>query len=291
VRRAIVPALAKLNSGTASEAVRLAIQDPDPLLKASAVPYLDRLDGEEGFRLLSGLAMDASGDRVSRQSAWRELGNRAGAASSSTETQRRTTTDVLARGLDQLLQGKLPAHLQLDLLEAGAASSDPSIRAQLKHWSDSLPKDNPLAAHQPALEGGNAQNGRRLFLEKPETQCVRCHKIANNGGTVGPGLDGVGKRLSRQQLLESIVTPNAQIAAGFENVVLTLKNGTSIAGTLKQETNGQLLLLSGEDGEVNVNASDVQSRQRGLSAMPDGLATLLTRFELRDLIEYLASLK
>lgn len=291
VRRAIVGALARLNSGAASEAVRIAIQDRDPLLRASAVPFLDRLEGEEGFKLLSGLALDSAADIPSCQAAWRELGNRAQSKETPANASRNAVTSILERGLDQLTQGTLPAALHLDVLEAGLSDASADTRKRAERWTGSRSADDPLAAFTPVLEGGNAQNGRRLFFEKPETQCSRCHLVANNGGTVGPALDGVGKRLSRRQILESIVTPNAQIAAGFENVVLTLKDGRAIAGTLKSEANGQLKLVSGEDGELNIASADVQSRERGPSAMPDGLAALLTRFELRDLIEYLGSLK
>ena len=36
---------------------------------------------------------------------------------------------------------------------------------------------------------------------------------------------------------------------------------------------------------------DIARRERGPSAMPEGLATALTPRELRDLIEYLATLR
>ena len=291
VRRAIVGALAALNSGTASEAVRIAIQDADPLLKASAVPYLDRLEGEEGFRLLSSLALDSSANVPARQAAWRDLGNRARSTPSDNHSQRLLISEILQRGLDQLSQGSLPPALHLDVLEAGSADTHSATRQRVDRWSASRATEGALASYLPALEGGNAQNGRRLFFEKPETQCSRCHRVGTAGGTVGPALDAISKRLSRRQLLESIVLPNAQIAAGFENVVLTLKDGKSIAGTLKSEINGQLTIVSGEDGELSIASTEIQSRDRGPSAMPDGLAALLSPFELRDLIEYLASLK
>jgi hypothetical protein len=86
------------------------------------------------------------------------------------------------------------------------------------------------------------------------------------------------------------------MAAGFESVVLVLTNGQSVAGTLKRES-GDVLELEVADpdtGEVrprNVRRAEVASRERGPSAMPEGLAGQLRSLELRDLVEYLATLK
>jgi hypothetical protein len=40
-----------------------------------------------------------------------------------------------------------------------------------------------------------------------------------------------------------------------------------------------------------VKPSDVKSRERGACGMPDGFGDILTKRELRDLVEYLASLR
>ncbi|MBL9173733.1 MAG: PQQ-dependent sugar dehydrogenase, partial [Verrucomicrobiales bacterium] len=45
LRQAIVPALAALKSPMAGDAVKAALADPDPKLRAAAIPYVDRLDG------------------------------------------------------------------------------------------------------------------------------------------------------------------------------------------------------------------------------------------------------
>ena len=42
---------------------------------------------------------------------------------------------------------------------------------------------------------------------------------------------------------------------------------------------------------VKVDKKDVEDRQAGKSAMPEDLIQHLTMFELRDLVEFLASLK
>jgi quinoprotein glucose dehydrogenase len=92
------------------------------------------------------------------------------------------------------------------------------------------------------------------------------------------------------------VRPNARIGAGFENIVVTLKDGQTYAGLVKRETDNTLILetTDPETGEVKtapLRKSEIATREPGLSAMPEGLAELLTPFELRDLIEYLASLR
>lgn len=148
-----------------------------------------------------------------------------------------------------------------------------------------------LDAFRPAFAGGDAAEGKRLFNDHPGAQCLRCHAVRGNGGTVGPDLAGVAKRLTREQLLESIVLPNRAIAAGFENATIVLKSGANHSGLVKSETATELVLDSPEDGKLTLKKSDIEKRLRTLSAMPEGLDKLMTRRELRDLVEYLAGLK
>jgi putative heme-binding domain-containing protein len=82
--------------------------------------------------------------------------------------------------------------------------------------------------------------------------------------------------------------PNAEIAAGFENVVLTRKDGATVTGVLKSETADALVLDTPEDGRVTVKKSDLTKRERGPSAMIEGLGELMTRQELRDVVAALA---
>src|SRR5262249_49957304 len=115
--------------------------------------------------------------------------------------------------------------------------------------------------------------------------------IRGRGGIVGPDLTTVGARQKREYLLESIVQPNKQIAPGFENVTITLKDGRAVAGIVKSETDDELVLDVPDDGATKFAKTAIRSRARGLSAMPEGLATQLSKQDLRNLIEFLASLK
>jgi quinoprotein glucose dehydrogenase len=85
--------------------------------------------------------------------------------------------------------------------------------------------------------------------------------------------------------------PKAKVAQGWENVTITLKDGRSFAGSVKKETDTQIFLNSPEDGDVTINKSEIKSRNRALSGMPEEFRQILTKEELRNLVEFLASQK
>ena len=121
--------------------------------------------------------------------------------------------------------------------------------------------------------------------------CVRCHKANGEGGEVGPELTGLIEKKDRAYILTSIVHPNAAIAAGFENLLVTLKNGNSYAGVIKSESADTLEINSPEDGLVKISKADIKEREKGLSGMPEGFGDLLSRQDLRHLVEFIATLK
>ncbi|HMO65738.1 MAG TPA: c-type cytochrome, partial [Verrucomicrobiota bacterium] len=198
-------------------------------------------------------------------------------------------TALVAQQMEELTAGRLPAALHLDVALAAEARRSPALDARLARHRAAL-ADDPLGEFADVLAGGDAARGRAVFFEKTEVQCSRCHQVKGEGGIVGPALDGIARRLDRRGLLETIVHPNAQIAPGYENVVLTLADGRTLAGTVKAEDEQKLLLDAGEDGEVTLPRSAITRRERTLSAMPEGLHELMSRRELRDLLEYLAGL-
>lgn len=154
-----------------------------------------------------------------------------------------------------------------------------------------LAKDDALAVYRPMLSGGDAAAGKTIFREHPVAACLRCYAIGGAGGTVGPDLAGIATRQKREYLLESMLFPNKQIAAGFETTIVTLRSGANHAGIVKSESETDLVLNSPEDGILKLKKAEIQKRERGLSAMPEGLDKLLTPQELRNLVEYLATLK
>jgi quinoprotein glucose dehydrogenase len=198
---------------------------------------------------------------------------------------------LLGHWLDELLAAKVPKELQLDLLEAAAKRSAPSLKEKLTAYEASKPRGDPMSEFRETLAGGQSDQGKKIFFERPDAQCVRCHKINGQGGDVGPDLSHIGGQKDRQFLLESIILPNRQIAQGFESVMVTDKNGEVYAGVLKNETPTELAINSPDRGLLRLKKSDIQSRQKALSPMPEGMGQILSKADLRNLIEFLSNLK
>ena len=108
---------------------------------------------------------------------------------------------------------------------------------------------------------------------------------------MGPDLTGVGKRLTRQELLESILLPNNRIAKGFESLVIKMVDGSTHVGLLRNEDAENVIIESPEDGLLKVPKAEIEDLNLGLSSMPPEIATALSKQDLRNLIEFLASQK
>ena len=106
----------------------------------------------------------------------------------------------------------------------------------------------------------------------------------------GRASSGVGSRLTRQQLLESLILPSARLAPGYGQVSVTLKNGQKMEGTLREESATTIAIQDATRGLQQIPVADIATRTNGVSAMPP-MNLLLTPREIRDVVEYLAGLK
>jgi mono/diheme cytochrome c family protein len=117
--------------------------------------------------------------------------------------------------LQKLSTKKLPPDIYLELAEAIDSTRSPELAAQYKKISSTLGADTLTAAYAGALYGGDPDRGRRIFFANQSSQCIRCHSYNDRGGNAGPRLNGVADRLTRQQLLEALISPSARISPGF----------------------------------------------------------------------------
>jgi putative heme-binding domain-containing protein len=104
-------------------------------------------------------------------------------------------------------------------------------------------------------------------------------------------LKGIGTRVNREYLLESLIDPSAKIAEGFGLLNITLKSGDSLDGIQLKQTPTELTmrLVTGET--KTIPTSQIQARSaNSISAMPP-MGEVLSPMELRDVIEFLATWK
>ncbi len=174
-------------------------------------------------------------------------------------------------------------------LLAQVATSAP-VEINIPGTNAILSKDPRMIEYHDTLHGGDAERGRKIFFDKPEANCGKCHKAGGQGGDNGPVLDGIGTRQPREFILESILYPNAYVLTNYETVIVLLKNGSGNSGTVKRETDTELVLNTPDDGLVTFRKSDIQERVKGLSPMPEGIWQQLSKQDVRDVIEFVATL-
>jgi putative heme-binding domain-containing protein len=277
IRIAALRGLVAMRHERVADAVRGALADKEATVRMAALTAIPGLNLPENTtaELLSSVI--GKGSVAEQQSALAAMGQVSGA----------TGREAMTRLVEQLEQGKLQPEIQLDVAEAARASKDPALVARLEKLAN-RPGAKPVELFADALRGGDARRGARVVFQAPAAQCTRCHSFGGAGANVGPNLSGVASRLQREQLLEALVDPSARIAPGFGPVQLTLKNGKKLFGTLKEETPTYVVVDVG--GDQRVAKSDIATRVNGPSAMPP-MGTLLTRREIRDVVEYLSTLK
>ncbi|HKQ38477.1 MAG TPA: c-type cytochrome, partial [Verrucomicrobiae bacterium] len=133
------------------------------------------------------------------------------------------------------------------------------------------------------------ESGRDAFRQ---TGCIQCHRFAGEGGSVGPDLTGISRRLSSRDLLESIVLPSKTIAEGYATTEIETKSGEIISGRVEREDDRVLVMRPPTATEDMVTIRKADIRRRALSQtsnMPGGMLNTLTAPQILDLLAYLLS--
>lgn len=194
---------------------------------------------------------------------------------------------VLSNVVDQLLGKKLSEGLTLELMEAAEATNSETLIAKA---SKLRTNDTGVNEYAGTLLGGNRERGQDIFFWNSAAQCVRCHAIRDQGGLVGPSLTNIGNQLTREQILQALIEPSARLAPGFGMVKLTLKDGQQVSGTLLSEDGEELILKTSQAEPLEVPVGRIEKRENYPSSMPP-VGKTLSKSEIRDMIEFLSSLK
>ncbi|AYN67116.1 heme-binding protein [Euzebyella marina] len=277
VRSEILKALGELQFDNIEGAMQLGMRDKEPMVRTTAVGLIPQLEISKENLPNVVKPIFKSGSVREQQRMLSVLG----------ELPEEKSGDVLAGLIADAKSNRLNESVILDLVEAVEATESSALIAQLEEIKGD---GNSVEAYKETLVGGNRRDGYRVFNNNPTAQCTRCHAIGGAGGTVGPPLENIGNTLTREQILESLIEPSARLAPGYGSVSLTLKDGQKVNGILEEENEHELILRTNQAEPLEVPLSRISKRENMPSAMP-AMGKLITKRELRDLIEFLAELK
>jgi putative heme-binding domain-containing protein len=156
-------------------------------------------------------------------------------------------------------------------------------RSFVREWSMAdLESSLDQTAH-----GRDFQNGKAAFND---AQCILCHRMANQGGSVGPELTGAASKYSGRDILESILQPSKVISEQYQNTTILKKDGESTTGRIVDEDDKKVVVQTnplGSDREEIPKSEIAERHASKVSPMPEGLANQLTKEEILDLLAYI----
>ena len=142
---------------------------------------------------------------------------------------------------------------------------------------------------------GNAVRGEAIFKASCQERGAMpaCHSIRGVGGNIGPDLSMIGKKASKENLYDSILTPSKAIADQYLQWKINTLDGKSVIGLLVAENDKEITLRDANGKDYTFAQKDLDGpKQKSLvSIMPENLVAALTEGELIDVVEYLFTLK
>src|SRR5690606_31610220 len=117
--------------------------------------------------------------------------------------------------------------------------------------------------------------------------CAPCHAIKNQGGAIGPQLDGLGK-WGIKPIVEKIIDPNRNVSENFRSYTIRMKDGKILSGLYRREE-GEVVIFADVAGqEFSVAKKDIAERTPSkYSLMPDQFRNTIPEKDFYALLSYL----
>ena len=218
-------------------------------------------------------------------------------ASDQIATVLKTVMTEADEAMQKHVQQQLQRHkVEIDGLSAAAVAAVKEMQKPIE--VPKLDPNNPnqignidpeIAVYRATNAKGDPARGRELFKAQ---SCIACHTYADGQTPKGPHLVDIGKRSKPNELLESILTPSAKIAQGFDTYTFVLDSGKTTTGFVVGESADTVAirLTTGVQQDLSKDSIDERVKQK-ISMMPKGLVNNLTPEQLADLLAYLQSLR
>jgi len=136
---------------------------------------------------------------------------------------------------------------------------------------------------------GNTKNGEQVFRTKGN--CLNCHALGNEGGRIGPPLNGIGARRSAAHLKAKIANPSSDVPADFRLVQLTNRAGKSFRGIRLNEDTYSIQIRDFSANSHSFWKDDITNITSENKTNMPAYKDSLTDAELNDLAAFLAAEK
>ena len=73
-------------------------------------------------------------------------------------------------------------------------------------------------------EQGEPKHGAEIF-RRADLNCIACHSISGQGGTIGPPLDAIGSGQPLDFIIGAVLEPNKEVKESYEAIEVTTKDG------------------------------------------------------------------
>ncbi len=193
-------------------------------------------------------------------------------------------------------QKRLPAVVSSLLLEAAVGHDNIAVRDLFESFLPDDQKTERLGDSINTAEllqlAGDTQRGKELFLNAKGIQCRNCHRVGKQGKPLGPDLNGIGKKLDKTKLLESLLNPSQSIDPKYAAWLIETDEGQVFTGLLVSRTDSEIVLRDTQNIEHKFDPAHVDGMfPQRTSLMPDRLLRDLTAQQTADLLAWLESLK
>ncbi|MGH7194968.1 MAG: c-type cytochrome, partial [Candidatus Saccharimonadales bacterium] len=133
---------------------------------------------------------------------------------------------------------------------------------------------------------GDAIRGRGVFVQ---ASCAACHSA---GRALGPDLNGVAGRFSRDDLFTAIVQPSRDVSSRYRTISVATAAGKTFQGMVVYDAVDGLILQTGASTTVRIPGDEIVVRRpSAASLMPVGLLDKFNDGQIANLYAYLKSLR
>ncbi len=181
-----------------------------------------------------------------------------------------------------IMKGLMVVADDLGDVEAMLAAAKPKI---VKKWKLADLTDVKLRSDERAI-----MRGMQAYAK---ARCNQCHLHSGHGVNLGPDLTKIGERFKGQKLLRQILEPSHEINKKYQTWQFITAEGKVVTGVVHKEDAKSIRVIPNlltPQVVTTLSPADIELRRASnISSMPAGLANMLTREEIGNLVAFLQS--